>query len=411
MESSTHFERGRMLLAQDRYKQAEESFALALAEEPQNADCLCMLALCQILLKRVDDALASVKEALKLAPDNDFPHRILAIAMLSKGRNKEAGAAIEEAVRLDPENAANWREKARLLILSKDWKEALACAERALSFDPDEQTCRNFRATALQGLGMHDAAAEASEDALRKNPEDASAHAVTGWGLLHKGQAREALNHFAEALRIEPDNDSARAGLVESLKARNFVYAVILRYFLWVDALKERWQWGLTVGLVVGVQLIKAVGSASPSLAPAAAAVGVCYFFFVYTLWLSSPLFDLTLFLHPLGRYALSRAEKAVSLILAADIVLSTVAATAIAKAIGRFEFYALVIPYLSAFPLLMACRAASGWKRLAAILYLSVVLAAGVASLFMPPEQFMNFFNVYLWGCVLATWISSLFR
>ncbi len=74
---------------------------------------------------------------------------------------------------------------------------------------------------------------------------------------MHQGDHKQALEHFREALRLKPDMEWARNGMVEALKARYFLYRLMLRYYLWMSRFTRRGQWGMIIGLwsKMGVQV------------------------------------------------------------------------------------------------------------------------------------------------------------
>jgi tetratricopeptide (TPR) repeat protein len=166
--------------------------------------------------------------------------------------------------------------------------------------------CTNCRAEALVQLGRRGEAGEALETALAEDPEDSHTHANKGWALLHAGQPKQALEHFKEALRIDPENEWARAGIVEALKARNFLYRWLLAYFLWMSRLSAGMQWGIILG---GYFLIRFLGSAArenPALGPYVLPIQIIYMLFAILTWTAPHLFNLLLRLDKYGRYALS---------------------------------------------------------------------------------------------------------
>src|SRR5262249_51238586 len=152
-------------------------------------------------------------------------------------RDEEARAAILEAIRLDPYQAAYFGILASLEMQRSRWREALAAADQGLAIDPEHTLCTNLRAQALVKLGDRAAAAATMGEALARRPDDAYTHANQGWAMLHAGQPQQALEHFREALRLDPGMEWARAGVVEALQARNFVYRWMLAWFLWMSRL------------------------------------------------------------------------------------------------------------------------------------------------------------------------------
>src|SRR5690606_32575690 len=117
--------------------------------------------------------------------------------------------------------------------------------------------------------------------------------------------------HFRESLRLDPTNDWAKAGLVEGLKASNFIYAWMLRYFLWMQGLSPGARWGIILGGYFGSRMLNGLAKANPALAPWVFPILLLYIVFAVMTWLAAPIFNLLLFLHPLGRHALGTDQKA----------------------------------------------------------------------------------------------------
>ena len=94
-----------------------------------------------------------------------------------------------------------------------------------------------------------------------------------------QGNPLKAMEHFREALRLDPEMEWARAGIVEAMKARNFVYRWMLAYFLWMARLDSRVRWGLVIGAPGGEQPhLAAGGGRTPALAPLLLPILFAYF-------------------------------------------------------------------------------------------------------------------------------------
>lgn len=202
------------------------------------------------------------------------------------------------------------------------WQDALDAAEEGLRLDPEHAGCANLRAMALVKLGRRGEAGATIDSALAKDPENATTHANRGWTLLEQRDPARALEHFRESLRLDPDNAWARQGIVEALKARNPVYAVMLRYFLWMSKLSRRAQWGVILGGYVGNRLLAGAAAANPEIAPLVLPLRILYVAFVLLTWTAQPLFNLVLRLDRFGRLALSDEEIVESNSIGAVILL-----------------------------------------------------------------------------------------
>ncbi|MCU0723262.1 MAG: tetratricopeptide repeat protein, partial [Planctomycetes bacterium] len=305
-----HFERGRVLFEQSRHDRAAGEFRKELAEEPGNAAAHALLALSLSQLDRDREAEAEARLAVVADPDFPLAHDALATALHSLGRMEEAEASAREAVRLDPEAPTHRATLSAVLLDRGEAGEALRSAEEGLALDPDHGPCVNLRAMALVRLGRAEEASRGIDGALAKEPESGLAHANQGWALLHLRKHREAAEHFREALRLDPGNEWAREGMVEALKARHSVYALLLRYFLWMSRQSAKMQIAVIVGGYVGFRMLRGVARANPKLAPFLMPLIVAYVVFALMTWVADPLFNLLLRFDRFGRFVLTKDQR-----------------------------------------------------------------------------------------------------
>ena len=325
-------ERGRLLAAQGRWDLAEKELRKAVAEGPDSATAHGLLAITLLNLKHQQDALGEAETAVRLGPDWPMPHYIHAQVLDAMDRLKEAERAIREAIRLDPEDADYHASLAGIVFQQSRWADALAATEEGLRQDPDHINCLNFRGLALTKLGRRAEAGQNMTETLARGPENALSHTVQGWNFLESNRPREALESFRTALRLEPDLDYAKRGMVEALKARNWIYRVMLQYFLWMGRLSGRAQWVVVLGLYFGSRLLEAAAKAHPQIQPLVMPIIVVYVIFCVLTWIAQPMFNLLLRLNRFGRYALSKKQIVASNwfggFLAAALVLAVVGLT-----------------------------------------------------------------------------------
>jgi tetratricopeptide (TPR) repeat protein len=225
---------------------------------------------------------------------------------MDMGKLGKAEDSIREAVELDPEEASYRGTLSSILGLRKRWKESLKAAEEGMELDPEDEICINARAMALIQLGRADEAGSAMESALRKNPDDSETHALMGWSMLHQGRATKAIDHYSEALQLDPESEFARHGLVESLKARNFLYRTVLRWFLLLTRIKSGWIILIMVCIIVFNNTLISIAKKVPALAPFVWPVLFLVIAFVLMTWVADPLFNLLLRFDSRGRHALT---------------------------------------------------------------------------------------------------------
>ena len=310
---SAHFDRATLLLEQGKANLDEQELRLVLAQEPENGPAHALLAMCLADRERFTEAEDEAKQSIHHAPDDSFSHYTLAKVLEDRRRFDEAEAAVSEAIRLDPEDADHHALQAQIRYNQRRWPAALEAAERGLECDPEHVGSTNLRAMALIKLDRKDEAGRTLDAALARDPEDALSHASQGWALLEQSEPKKALEHFREALRLDPEMEFARAGIVEALKARNPIYALMLRWFFWMARLGGKAQWAVIIGGYVGYRVVLGLATSNPTLAPWLMPLIIGYIAFALMTWLAAPLFNLTLRLSRFGRLALSSEQISAS--------------------------------------------------------------------------------------------------
>lgn len=405
-----HLERARLLLGQGRYELAEQELRQAIVEEPEPAAAHALLALCCCERDRFDEATREAQTAIAREPNLAFAHYIYGHVLLCRHRTDEAYEAAREALRLDPESAAHHALVSQIRMEERRWTEALEAAERGLEVDSEDVACNNLRAAALVKLGRRAEAGATIESALARDPENAATHANQGWVLLHEGDPRKAMEHFREALRLEPGHEWARAGIVEALKARNVLYGVMLKYFLWMGRLSGRAQWMVILGAYFGNQLLRGLAKSTPALAPWILPISIAYALFALLSWIAYPLFNLFLRLHPFGKYALSAEQKRASNWIGSCIFLA-LACLAVGWGLnlgvalkGAIGFGVLLLPLSCVF----SCT--KGWPRGVMVGYTALLVAflSGFAFFDSQHRLYPLFLNGFVWGTILSGFVGN---
>lgn len=380
-----NLERGLLLYQQSRHELAEAELRQALAAEPHDAYAHALLGLCLVERKQFKPATDEAQQAIHLAPDFPFAHYALARVLYERNHYKEARAAVEEAIRLDAVDADYFSLLAAIHFDEKRWQEALNAAEQGLQFDPEHVGCTNLRAMAMVKLGRRAEAGATIDAALAKAPENAVTHANQGWTYLEKGEPKKALEHFREALRLDPENEWARQGIVEALKARNIIYAVMLKYFLWMSKLSSQAQWAIIVGGYIGNRILGGLAKGNPDLAPWVLPLRILYITFAVLTWTAYPMFNLLLRLNRFGRLALTPEQTVESNWVGASFFLALISlGGCIAMGFGSPWVMSLAVFGLMLMPLSGLFRCSSGWPRWTMIAVVGVLTLIGVAAIIL---------------------------
>ncbi len=420
MNESPQLQRALVLQEQGRHDLAEKELRQHLVKEPEDGFGQALLAISLVEQERLDDAEQTARAAISNAPDFAFAHYALARVLSARHREREAATAIEEAIRLDPVDADYHGMRAGIEFDRQRWQDALDAAERGLQFDPENTGCNNLRAMALVKLGRKSEAGATIQRTLARDPDNSVSHANMGWTLLEQGQRKDAMTHFRESLRLDPTNDWARAGLVEALKAGNPLYAVMLKYFLWMQKLPDSARWGIIVGGYVLNRIMAGAARSNPELAPWLLPLRILYVVFAVFTWLAYPLFNLMLFLHPIGRHALDKEQRTQAAWVGLCLGLGVVSLGAWAVSAGNADFLipALVCGLL-AIPTAAVFSCPKGWPR-RAMLGITLLLAAtgftavALISFINPPKNSpagalaQSSFTLFLIGTFISQWVAN---
>src|SRR3989441_984367 len=129
------------------------------------------------------------------------------------GRIDEAVARLREAVRLDPDNAEAHSNLGVVLGRAGQLAEAVTHYRKAIQIRPDDALTQTNLGNTLSRLGEFPEAIRHFEEALRISPNRVDAHIDWGAALLRQGSLDEAIGHFREGLRISPNHPQALANL------------------------------------------------------------------------------------------------------------------------------------------------------------------------------------------------------
>lgn len=319
----THLERAQLLLEQNRFSLAEKELRLQLASTPNDPIAHSLLAVCLAEQHQHEQALQYARDAVALAPDLAYAHYVLATVQYDLKHYGDAVATVHEAIRLEPDEADYHALLAGLYFDQKKWQAALDVAEAGLRLDPAHINAANLKAMALTRLGRPDEAETAIGATLQRDPENALTHANQGWTLLQNGKHEKAIGHFHEALRLDPELEWAREGLMEALKARHWVYRLLLKYMFGMSRLSDRGQWLVLIGGYLGYLILRGISKANPALAPILWPVLGLYIIFVLMTWIGEPLFNLLLRFNRFGKNALSARQSMASTLVAACLALA----------------------------------------------------------------------------------------
>jgi Tfp pilus assembly protein PilF len=163
--------------------------------------------------KALSDDLAAYTKLLHDDPENPLRHDALAALYLDDGRYDDAIAELRNSLRLNHESAATHYNLGFALSARGRRNEALAEFREALRLDPDYAQAHNNLGAVLQVLGQPDLALVHYWRAVSLRPDNIDARTNLAQLLSSRGQASEAADQFGAALALRPAHAQALAGL------------------------------------------------------------------------------------------------------------------------------------------------------------------------------------------------------
>jgi tetratricopeptide (TPR) repeat protein len=204
--------RARTLIDLGRHEQAKEELAKALADDPASVEAWCLMAQCE---QKAGDAPAmryAASQALASNPDSEWAHRLQALALHKLKRHEEAIASAREAARLAP---LQWQQYVVLVttlipLLDKHYMEATEAADRAVELAPLQAETHLTRGVLNGAKGNLPEAERNYREALRLDPENAAARNNLATIELRGNNLEAATAGFAAALAENPRLQVAR---------------------------------------------------------------------------------------------------------------------------------------------------------------------------------------------------------
>lgn len=381
------FDRARFFLGQNRIAEAEQELRKILAQSPNEVTALSLLAECQLLRKALKESLLTAQQAYSIDPNYYYSIYVFAKAKFFNEQTQEARKLIKQGLSISPTYVDFWLLLGELEYHEENWQTALHATERGLEVEPEHVDLINLRALALIKLNRKQEAAATMDYALQRSPEASYSHSNKGWVSLESNAHQEALIHFQEALRLDPNNYSAKSGLKEAIKSKNFLYRIVLQYFLWMSRLQEKGRWGVVIGAYVLYRIVLYMNKQIPELSWILVPIIAAYILFAYSTWIGQPISNLFLRFHPLGKHALTKDENRGSIAVAIPILMAIVFfVISLLKEEASIFFYLFVLCGLMTIPIagIFSTYPKSNARK-GLILYTAFLALLGFSSLIYP--------------------------
>lgn len=309
-----------ILIQQKKFAEAEKILSDLLSQDSNNIHFLASLAEVNMHLDKFDNANSIIDNAIGISPDSHHLFYIKAHIAIREDNFYEAQNLMSQAIELDSYNATYLALMANIKFVRKQFSQALEIANQALEIDAENLLALNTRSSALNKLNRSAESSDTIKGALREDPNNAYTHANYGWSLLEQGDHKKALEHFKEALTNDPTLKYAQTGMLEALKATNFIYRMFLMYAFWMSNLSAKFQWVAIIAIYFGLKALKTTAIDNEELQPVLIPIIIIIYIIVFSTWIIEPISNLFLRLNKYGQLLLDKKEKMSSTFVAASM-------------------------------------------------------------------------------------------
>jgi protein O-mannosyl-transferase len=191
------------------WKNSLTLFSHAIAVTRNNALAECNLASALGAQGHPKEAIAHLREALRLYPPYAEAHVNLGVALVKEGKTEEGIENYRAAIESRPNYAQAHRLLAGALALEHKNDEAKQEFLEALRLKPDYPEAHARLGHLLLLQGAQEQGLLHLYEAIRIRDDCENGHYYLGGALARQGRIREAVVHFRAAIRVQPDHVAA----------------------------------------------------------------------------------------------------------------------------------------------------------------------------------------------------------
>jgi tetratricopeptide (TPR) repeat protein len=216
-----YYNLGNALYKSKRMETAIKSYSEALRIKQNFAVAHLNLGVALMEVGRLDNAISHLTEAMRIKPGDAAIHNNLGNALIKLGRLQNAVLHLSEAIRIAPKFAQAHNNLGIALAQQGNLKDAMVHFSEALRTEPNNPKVHSNLGQAFMLQGDLPRAAHHYSEAVRINPGYAEAHCKLGVILVRQGDVDGGIEHFSTALKIQPGMNEARQGINQALRLKD----------------------------------------------------------------------------------------------------------------------------------------------------------------------------------------------
>jgi tetratricopeptide (TPR) repeat protein len=205
--------RAHLLLAVGRVDEAVADIERALRIAPDDANALALQTIIAVAQGDRDRALATAERAVRAAPKSGTAHLALSYAQQARFDLEGARASVENAVALDSNNALAWARLSELWASFAQLERAQRAAQRAVTLEPNLSRTQTVLGYAYLMRVKTKDAREAFERAIVLDQADPMPRLGLGLAKIREGKLNEGGREIETAASLDPSNALVRSYL------------------------------------------------------------------------------------------------------------------------------------------------------------------------------------------------------
>lgn len=279
LEAAEHF------LECDRYDLAEQTLRDALRLAPQNSLLHCQLAWTYEGWGRQADAEEAARTALQLDPESAMALSVLARLAARAGRHRDAERLYLDALRLAPLHPMLLLGYAALCQKVGQLVKSEQLARASLRSNPENARAHALLALVLSEQRRVKAADFASLRSLSLAPDDDVSHYTRGIALFRAGRPFKARRYLREALRLDPTDSDIEEAYLRADRYTRWTSLVMYYWSLLIERVpgQQYSVWGV---FVVFFLTYKSMGIDERAIS----IIAVSYVALIVYTWIAEPL-------------------------------------------------------------------------------------------------------------------------
>ncbi len=191
------------------WQQADNTYEEIIAEEPNNADVIYLLAVSQMSQKRLEDALITIEKAIQINHKAPAFLQLKGSILARLGRGDEAVDALKTAIEENPNLYHAHVSLGHLYYLKGETEKAEKHFKSALKIDEEKIEAQVNMARLWIDQGNVEKAIKTLKEIEEKHPEQGSIKMLMGEAFLESGAYSFAENYYQKVLAMHPENDLA----------------------------------------------------------------------------------------------------------------------------------------------------------------------------------------------------------